>query len=88
MGKYKADPSADISQDEWVSYFKKILYNTKYIDTSQAIAQENLYSFDNNELNNEIKEEEILKAVKSLKSCKSCGIDQISNEMLQLSCRT
>ena len=88
MDKYKADPSADISQDEWVSYFKKLLYNTKYIDTSHAIAQENLYSFDNNELNNEIKEEEILKAGKSLKSGKSCRIDQISNEMLQLSCRT
>ena len=88
MDKFKTDPSADISQDEWASYFKKLLNNSKNVDINNEIDNNTLYNFENNGLNNYIKEVEILKAVKSLKSGKSCGIDQISNEMLQLSCHT
>ena len=36
-------------------------------------------------LKRDISAEEVLKAVKSLKSGKSCGIDEIFNEMLQMS---
>ena len=87
MEKQKADPSADIESSIWTNYFKSLMN----IDYPNDLSGRMLYdhdsygSLDNSILNRDISAEEVLKAVKSLKSGKSCGIDEISNEMLQMS---
>ena len=86
MEKQKSDPSADISPDKWVEYFKSLM-NIEYPNNfSDSLSDDNyIESLDNTVLNGDISREEVLKGAKGLKGGKSCGIDEISNEMLQLS---
>ena len=86
MEKQKSDPSADISPEKWVDYFKSLM-NIDYSDNFTGSSNEDYFKegLDNTFLNGDISSEEVLKGVKGLKSGKSCGTDEISNEMLQLS---
>ena len=86
MEKQKSDPSADISSEKWVDYFKSLM-NIDYSDNFTGSSNEDYFKegLDNTILNGDISSEEVLKGVKGLKSGKSCGTDEISNEMLQLS---
>ena len=87
MEKQKADPSADIESSIWTNYFKSLM-NIDYpnnLNGRMLYDHDSYGSLDNSILNRDISAEEVLKAVKSLKSGKSCGIDEISNEMLQMS---
>ena len=86
MEKQKTDPSADISPEKWVEYFKSLM-NIEYPNNfSDSLNNDNyIEDLDNTILNGDISPEEVLKGAKGLKGGKSCGIDEISNEMLQLS---
>ena len=86
MEKQKSDPSADITPEKWVDYFKSLM-NIDYSDNFTGSSNEDYFKegLDNTILNGDISSEEVLKGVKGLKSGKSCGTDEISNEMLQLS---
>lgn len=83
--------SCDISNDQWVDYFSKLLNN----NTNSAHCNLNDYIFEslnvienasntiNNELNTEINSTEVIKTIKDLKCNKAAGIDGITNDMLK-----
>ena len=86
MEKQKIDPSADISPENWVEYFKSLM-NIEYSDNFTVSSNEEYFieGLNNTLLNEDISPEEVLKGARGLKGSKSCGTDEISNEMLQLS---
>lgn len=88
--KVQEDPSANISPNEWVDYFKKLInikHVNKYKDMDEYLGNsKNSKTFNTEILNADISTEEVLKAVKELKYGKSSGPDGILNEMLKISC--
>ncbi|CAC5377651.1 unnamed protein product [Mytilus coruscus] len=79
-----ADPSSNITHQEWFEYFKKLMnVNQKdnFSNDNKVIDQ-----FNSNILNYDITTEEVILALKSLTNKKACGADGVRNEMIKISC--
>eukprot|EP00745_Piridium_sociabile_P032434 TRINITY_DN5471_c0_g1_i2.p1 TRINITY_DN5471_c0_g1~~TRINITY_DN5471_c0_g1_i2.p1 ORF type:complete len:1139 (-),score=92.24 TRINITY_DN5471_c0_g1_i2:303-3719(-) len=82
-GKQKTVNNNSIDINEWCDHFKSV-FKTNEIDQYESRFNEIDITEDfDNILNQDIKEEEVQKAIKKLKSGKSCGLDGISAEMLK-----
>ena len=79
----KEDTESPASIEDFYQYFKQINENNNPEEETADQINNIVYSDVNEEINNPITEQEILKAVKSLKFNKAPGCDEIVNEQIK-----
>lgn len=86
--KCNDEPSTNLTPNQWTDYVNKLL-NTEqrnnYDETDNAVECKYV-NISTESLNKKITTEEVLKVAKSIKCKTSCGIDEITNNMLKVSC--
>ena len=80
------DNSVNISTGEWVEYYQQLLYepgvpawDKAISDRLEELEKEKCFA----ELDYQIKDSEIIKAIKKLKNGKAPGLDQITGEIIK-----
>ncbi len=84
------DPADNVEPARWLSHFKSLLKVSENADNlykDDLVIAENLHKR-HTQLDYDISEDEIIKAIRSLKKKKSAGPDGIINEMLKVGYRT
>lgn len=82
--KKNPDESSKISEEDWITHFKSLLYTKNPNQCNQSIPDNNNDNLNTFTLDCEITEKEIQNHISKLKSHKAPGIDGIVNEMIKV----